>query len=344
MDNLPPLILRRLLLAPLAIVLCLILLTLAPLLLVVAAIVDLIFPGDWRTLRLVALLECYAVFEIIGLVAMFGLWVRSGFGSQIQTPQMQDAHYRVMRWWMRGLDKCARKLLRVRVVIEDRPQPQPGPVLVFSRHAGPGNSMLLVGTILVGYLRNPRIVMLAKLQWEPLFDVLLNRLPNRFIQHDPSKRDGFLKDIGDLATGLGDRDAFVLFPEGKDFTHRQRQRAIDRLRSLGHHRHAEKAEKMRHMLPPRHGGVLAALSNAPDADVVFVAHALLEDVGSFGDVWQRIPLTQPIVSRYWRIPAADIPRERDELIDWLYEWWAKIDNWIVERAARAAETKSVAGA
>ena len=64
-----------------------------------------------------------------------------------------------------------------------------------------------------------------------------------------------------------------------------------------------------------------------------LAHALLEEAGSFGDVWRTIPLKTPIVSRYWRIPAAEVPRDRDELIEWLYEWWARIDAWIAERAS-----------
>ncbi len=340
MDHLPPRVVRRLLIAPLVLALCLLILALAPVLLTAAALMDLVLPGNWRTLRLVAYLEWYLVFEVLGLVAMFVLWLASGFGIFLQSPRIQAAHYTVWRWWLVGLDAASRRLFRLRVVIEDRPTPRPGPVLVFSRHAGPGNSMLLVGTILVGFRRRPRIVMLAKLQWEPLFDVMLNRLPNRFIQHDKSKRDSQLAGIGELASGLGDCDAFVLFPEGKDFTHRLRERAIDRLRRGGFLHHAEKAEKMPYMLPPRHGGVLAAITHAPNADVVFVAHALLEEAGSFGDVWRRVPLARPIVSRYWRIPAAEVPREQDELIEWLYEWWGKIDAWIADRAARTGRAAS----
>lgn len=343
MDHLPPRIVRRLLIAPLVLLACLLLLALAVPLLLAAAIADLLLPGDWRTVRLVAYLEWYVAFEAIGLVAMFVLWVVSGFGARMRSPKVQEAHYRVWRWYLRGLDAASRRLFRLRVVIEDRPQPQAGPVLVFCRHAGPGNSLLLVGSLLVGYQRKPRIVMLAKLQWEPLFDVMLNRLPNQFISHDRARRDEYLACIGKLATGLGDRDAFVLFPEGKDFTPRQRLRAIERLRSGGHLRHAEKAERMTYMLPPRHGGVMAAITHAPDADVVFVAHALLEEAGSFGDVWRTIPLANPIVSRYWRIPAAEVPQDREELIEWLYEWWARIDGWIAARAVGVPATVGSAG-
>lgn len=309
------------------------LLVASPVLLLLAAVADLFLPGRWRTARLVAFGATYLALEVVGLVGMFALWVRSGFGLAMRSPAVQDAHYAFMGWWLRVLDRTARSLFRLRVRIEDRPEPTPGPVLVFSRHAGPGNSLLLVGTLMIGYQRRPRIVMLAKLQWEPLFDVMLNRLPNRFIKHDPKRRDAYLGAIGDLATGLGDRDAFILFPEGHDFTPRLRQRAIESLRRKGRDVTADRAEQMTYVLPPRHGGVMAAIQSAPEADVVFVAHSVLEDVGNFRELWNRIPLSRPVVGRYWRIPLREVPREREEMIEWLLDWWERIDRWIADRAA-----------
>jgi hypothetical protein len=120
----------------------------------------------------------------------------------------------------------------------------------------------------------------------------------------------------------------VLYPEGHDFTERLRLRAIAHLRAKGHHDAAERAEAMDRVLPPRHRGPLAAIHGAPDADVVLVAHTALEDVGSFKTLYRRLPLTQPIRARYWRVPAADIPHEQEALIEWLFDWWKTIDDWI----------------
>jgi len=335
---LPPMIVRRLVLAPLALLLSLLLLILFPVFILIAFVVDLsVSRGRWQTTRLTAFCIADLAYEVLGFFALFGLWVASGFGLRIRSERMREVHYRFLRWWLRGLNGAARKLFRLKIWIEDRPEPRPGSILVFSRHAGPGNSLMLIGTLMIGYRRNPRIVMLAKLQWEPLFDVMLNRLPNRFIQHDPNTRRRYLDAITDLAAGLGDRDAFVLFPEGHDFTPRLRLRAIDHLKRKGFHRHAERAEGMSKVLPPKHGGVMAAIAGAPDADIVFVAHTVLEDVGSFKDLWRRIPLDRPILSRYWRIDHAEVPDDRDQLIDWLYDWWARIDRWIEERRSLPAE-------
>jgi acyltransferase-like protein len=283
------------------------------------------------------------VFEVLGLLCLFGLWVISGFGLRMRSERMVTRNFAFMRWWLRGINGLAQRLFRLRIWIEDRPVPRPGPILVFPRHAGPGNSMLIIGTLLIGYGREPRIVMLAKLQWEPLFDVMLNRLPNRFIRHDPSKRDVYTRAIAELSSGMNDRGAFVLFPEGKDFTQRVRSRAIEYLRSKGHGGSADRAERMRRVLPPRHNGVLAAIEAAPDADVVLVAHSVLEDVGSFGELWSRIPLDRRVTGRYWRIPSGEVPRDQEALIEWLYAWWERIDAWIEDRNSLAEAITSQRG-
>lgn len=339
-DRLPPRIFRRLVLAPLGIVISLAFLAISPVLLVIAAISDWVIPssiGSWRATRITSFLVVWFALEVVGIVGMFVLWIASGFGLRVKTPRWQERHYGFMRWWLYLLDRVSRKLFGIKIHIEDRPEPRPGSILVFCRHAGIGNSLMLIGTILVGFERKPRIVMLAKLQWEPAFDIMLNRVPNRFIRHDPKRREIYINAIGDLASGLDDVGAFVLFPEGKDFTPKVRTRAIDYLKRKGHDAAAERAEKMTHMLPPRHNGVMAAIKGAPHADIVFVAHSVLEDIGTAKDLWTRIPMRYPIHAKYWRIPASEVPEDPDELIDWLYGWWEKIDSWIEDRFRRSAE-------
>src|SRR6266542_2715623 len=147
MDRLPPRIVRRVVLAPLALALSIVFIALSPILLAAAAIADLFLPGNWRTLRLIAFVESYLVLEVAGLLAMFGLWVASGFGLALRSPTIQAAHYAFMRWWLHTIDRSARKLFHLKVRIVDRPTPTKGPILVFCRHAGPGNSLLLIGTL-----------------------------------------------------------------------------------------------------------------------------------------------------------------------------------------------------
>ncbi|HEU4866665.1 MAG TPA: 1-acyl-sn-glycerol-3-phosphate acyltransferase [Actinomycetota bacterium] len=341
MDRLPPKILRRLILAPLVMAICLVLMAVSPVLLILTMTYGLVFDRKLRAARVVSFGTVYMFYEVVSIVALFGLWIASGFGINMRSEEVQSIHFGYMRWWLKRISRAAGRFFKLRIAIEDPPARKEGPILVFSRHAGPGNSLMLVGTMMIGYRRFPRIVMLAKLQWDPFFDIIGNRLPNRFIRHDPTERDRSLAVISELAAGTKGQGAFVLFPEGRDFTHTLRTRAIAYLRRKGHHEEADKAELMRRVLPPRHNGVMAAVKAAPEADVVFVAHTVLEDVGSFKQIYQRLPFQRPVAARYWRVPPTEVPDEQEALIDWLYAWWARIDEWIDDRIDPDDKLKNV---
>jgi 1-acyl-sn-glycerol-3-phosphate acyltransferase len=270
------------------------------------------------------------------LLVVLVLWVASGFGWAIRRPAFERAHYDLVSWYLRVMYAETRRVLNVRVEVSG---PDPSaytgrPLLVFCRHAGPGDSFLLTHALVNWYDREPRIVLKDTMQWDPLIDVVLNRLPNRFItpQPRPGRRAKEVVDaISILATGLDDNDAFVIFPEGGNFTQTRRARAIARLRDHGHIAEAEKAERMRHVLAPRPGGVLAALRQAPDADVVWVAHTGTDQMFSVADIWREMPMDTSIEMRWWQVPHSQVPLDRDEQLEWLFAWWARIDAWIGER-------------
>jgi 1-acyl-sn-glycerol-3-phosphate acyltransferase len=160
--------------------------------------------------------------------------------------------------------------------------------------------------------------------------VILNRVPARFISPNPAAGEDLEAQIASLATGLDANDAFVIFPEGGNFTPARRDRAIARLRKLGLERMAVRAEEMVHVLAPRPGGVLAALEAAPGADVLMVAHTGLDHLLTVGDLWRELPMDKQITMRWWQVARQDIPADREERIDWLYGWWERIDAWVEE--------------
>jgi 1-acyl-sn-glycerol-3-phosphate acyltransferase len=330
--DVPPLIARRLVVAPVVVVLCVVLTLLSPIWLMAALIVDAVRRHGLGTTRLVAFGVVHVVSEAAMIVALFLLWIASLFGLLLRSAAIQSAHYALLRGWLRCLSAAAISLLGLRIEVVDPPEPRPGPLLVFGRHAGAGNSLMMIRTLMLRYRRRPRVVMLAFLQWDPVIDVVCHRLPSLFIEHDPARSDHFVERIGRLASGMGDADALVLYPEGHDFTEQLRERAIRHLRRLGHDRAAERAEAMEYVLPPRHKGPLAAILAAPDADVVLVAHTALEALGSFRELPERVPLERPILARYWRVPAAEVPHDQETLIEWLYDWWQRIDDWVEEHA------------
>ncbi|MGH8866737.1 MAG: 1-acyl-sn-glycerol-3-phosphate acyltransferase [Actinomycetes bacterium] len=341
MTMLPPRWVRRLVLGPLTVVLTVVVATSLPLWLLLAACLSPLLPfSRWRPLRVLWVMLVHLGLEALALVALFVLWVASGFGWRLRTPRFERWHYDLVRIYLRTVYREARRVLHVRVTVEG-PDPDAysgRPLLVLSRHAGPGDSFLLVHALVDWYDREPRLVLKDTMQWDPAIDVLLNRLPNRFISTEPGRTgDVVEQQIGDLASNLDDDDAFVIFPEGGNFTERRRARAIERLRRRGLMSEADRAAQMRNVLAPRPGGVLAALAHAPDADVVWVAHTGTDHLHSVMDVWRELPMDTEIRMRWWHVPSDDVPEGRDARIDWLYTWWERIDDWITENRGATAD-------
>jgi 1-acyl-sn-glycerol-3-phosphate acyltransferase len=324
---LPPRWMRRAVLAPAMIGLTVALLFTLPLWLLVAAAASPLLPGRLRGLRVLWVVIVWLVLESASLLALFGLWLASGFGAMVRTPPFQRLHYRLVGGYLWTFHHAATRVLGLQVEVEGPgPDAYVGrPLLVFCRHAGPGDSFLLVHALVNWYAREPRIVLAAALQWDPALDVVLNRLPNRFLSTGGPAVE---RQIGELATALDGDDAFVIFPEGGNFTERRRAAGIARLRAHGLEEAARRSEAMRHVLPPQPGGVAAALAAAPEADVVWVAHAGLDHLFTAADVWHGLPLDGVVRMRWWQVPADEVPQGFDAQVEWLYEWWARIDTWI----------------
>ncbi len=317
---------------------------LLPVLLVVALLVSVFLPGRLRALRLLCFALVYLALEVAGLAAAAVLWVASGFGRRMHSRRVRAAHYTVLRLLLDVLMRTARRLFALRLVtdgeswspLDDGVPGSTNAMVVLSRHAGPGDSFLLVHTLMNrDHLRQPRIVLKDLLQLDPLLDTYLNRLPNSFVSAGPAAGDRAEAAIADLARDLGEEDALLIFPEGANFTAHRRTRAIQRLRDRGLASAVRRAEAMRHLLPPRPGGVVAALQAAPHADVVLVAHTGLEHLSTVRDLWRALPMDKTLHLRWWFVPAAEVPREEAELTDWLYHWWETIDDWVATTSAAA---------
>jgi 1-acyl-sn-glycerol-3-phosphate acyltransferase len=327
----PPRWVRRLLLAPGVVLLAAAVVTTVPVWALPALALSPLVPGRLRPLRLLWIGCVYLLWDAAAVVALFGLWLASGFGVWVRTPAFQRAHYVLAGAFLRVFFWQARWTLRLRIEVvgTDPDTALPGrPELVLCRHAGPGDSFILIHALVNWFHREPRIVLKESLQWDPAIDVLLNRLPNRFLAPTARRDESTIDQIGHLAAGLDDDDVFVIFPEGGNFTPRRRLRAIARLRALGLERMARRAERMRHVLAPQPGGLLAALDAAPQAGVIFVAHTGLDRMLTVADVWRELPMDKRIVMRFWSVPPERIPAGRQERIDWLFDWWTRIDEWI----------------
>ncbi|MFG6196215.1 1-acyl-sn-glycerol-3-phosphate acyltransferase [Nonomuraea sp. JJY05] len=334
---LPPRILRRLVLAPLVIVVTVFMVVTLPFWLVVTAAASLRLPPPRRRgARFVWFATVWLTLESGVLITCLWLWVAGG-------ARRQERHYALIRWFLAKVHAAAVRIFRLTLEIqepdltaEEQAARLTRPVIVLSRHAGPGDSFLLIYYLLALYRRRPRIVMKAALQYDPSLDVVINRLPNAFVPRKSGQKR-IIEEIHRLAATMGDQDALVIFPEGGNFTPRRRRLAIRRLEEKGLTEEAERARGMDHLLPPRPNGAITAIEACPSADVIFVAHTGLDDLVTLGDVWRKLPFNAHITAKWWRVPAAEIPVEREDRIRWLYDHWEQIDAWIAaQRMARSA--------
>ena len=361
---LPPTPIRRLLLVPLVVVIAGTLAALTPAVALLTAALHLMQRRTrsgrvrrYRLLRVAWLGLIWSAGETAALTVSLCLWIASGFGGRLDTEPYQARHYGVMRWFLDLVYRAAARACGLRVTVTGprgaRRRPavpaSERPLIVLSRHAGPGDSLLLVHHLLSVCERRPRIVMKATLQLDPSVDILANRLPNAFLRRNAKagRQAGYrqhTEQIRRLAAGMGPRSALVIFPEGGNWTPLRWRRAIDRLRRRGRPDLAERAAAMPNVLPPRAGGALAAIAACPQADVIFLAHTGLDRLVSVRDVWRSLRSDMEITARWWRVPAASVPRSasRETQVTWLYDWWQRIDAWITAENEGAPETDQVA--
>ena len=251
---LPPRPVRRLVLAPLAVIVAIAVVVLSPLLVVLLGLFGLLGrsrPGGMRGLRVLYFALVWLTSETATLFMCLGLWVASGFGGRLQTEPFRARHYAIMRWLLEKLYRTATRTFGLKVEVDEPELTEEElaarlarPVIVFSRHAGPGDSFLLVRQLLSVYGRRPRVVMKATLQLDPSLDVVGNRLPNVFVQHRRTGDGVFSEQIERLASGLERLDALVIFPEGGNWTPGRWRRGIRRLEQGGREDLAARAREM----------------------------------------------------------------------------------------------------
>jgi 1-acyl-sn-glycerol-3-phosphate acyltransferase len=288
---------RRLVSIPLLLVGTLALAALAPALAVLAAVVD-AFRGT-SALRALAFALVLCALECAGVLAAAAL-----------TFAGPEPHYRLQRWWATSLARALTRLFALRVEVGGDPLPE-APFLLLPRHVSMADTVLPVLLVTAPRDLHPRYVLKAELLWDPCLDVVGNRLPNAFVRRGTGDAAEVAK-IAQLARDLGPRDVVVLFPEGTRFTEARRARLLER---------EPRAGRFARVLPPRAGGVEAALG---DLDVVLLAHSGLDRVTRLGDLVRGDLVGASVTATFRHVRRRDIGDVRA----WLDEAWTWVDTTV----------------
>ncbi|MFC1429237.1 1-acyl-sn-glycerol-3-phosphate acyltransferase [Streptacidiphilus sp. N1-3] len=287
-----------------------------------------------RLLRFSAYFLLYLLTDLTGVVAACWIWLRClPLPAASRDARLQTLSYALLARMLGFLRSSAGPVFGLRTTVHPAIPPRgeqpPVPLLVFARHAGPGDSFLLVHALLCEAGLRPQVVLKQFLQWDPSLDILINRVPHCFVPPGGGGAET-AREIGALAANLSPGQVVVLFPEGGNFTPQRRRRAIAWLRRTGQFRRAARAQRAQHVLPPRMPGSLALLDGAAtaQADVVFVAHTGLDRMDSPASIWHGVPLREPLRAGWWRVPAPDVPAGSGAREEWLTDQWSQVDAWI----------------
>jgi 1-acyl-sn-glycerol-3-phosphate acyltransferase len=203
------------------------------------------------------------------------------------------------------------------------------PLLVFARHAGPGDSVVLAWLIAAHAGRLPRIVLKDFMRWDPGIGAVLYRVRSYFVPSRSGAGDDRTKPIRELSQSLERMDALLLFPEGRNWTPSRWANTIAGLRRSEQEQRAERAASWRHVLPPKSRGVVTAMAARPDADVMIVAHTGLEWLVTPWQIFKAIPLhDHPFLIRAWTFGPDERPADPDEIEEWLEAQWDIVNEWV----------------
>jgi 1-acyl-sn-glycerol-3-phosphate acyltransferase len=293
--------------------------------------------GRRKPLIAVRITVAYFSHELAVLVGCGVLWLAGGGGLLLGTKRFDRWHWRLLGWYISGLAAAGRDALEIGVEAElssdvARALEADSPVIVLSRHAGPGDTLFVIDQLMSRFRRRPSVVFKESIAIDPAVDILAHRLRQALI--DPGDREGAQDRIQEAVAQLGPRGALLLFPEGGNFTQRRRRSALDRLRRKGRHRSVERAEGMPNVMPPQPSGALAALEARNGSDVVFAAHTGLGLAAYPKQFWRDMPIGRTLHFRMWLEPSTRVPATREDQVAWLYDWWKRIDDWIEGQSSR----------
>lgn len=266
--------------------------------------------------------------DLAGRIIVFGIWLQGPVGLNRTSDRIQQKYQNVMTWYTSGITSIIAKFAPLPVDASELDESLlGGNAIVVARHRSIFDAALPAALFGNKHLR-VLYTLKDELQWDPNLDIVGHRMGHVFVNRNPKNIEKELQPIRDLAARIDENAVGVIFPEGTFFNETRLKRAISAIERRDPDR-ANIARQMRHLLPPRPAGTLAMLEAAPDADIVMVGHVGVEPFGSLKEVVANVgDLRHRLRLKAWRFDRASIPTDHEGQINWLFERWLEMDQWI----------------
>ncbi|MCP4449580.1 MAG: hypothetical protein GY811_30245 [Myxococcales bacterium] len=264
--------------------------------------------------------------QALGLILLLGSWF---YGLFLSRKGRAELNLNIEIFYIPKTIALAEIIYGMEIEIEDIACATPGPILLLSRHASVLDTIMPIKLLGQAHGMGMRIVQKSELLWNPIVDIASHRMPRAFIKRGTGNAERQVAHMQHLLSGITDRQALVVFPEGSRFSQAKKDKIVAKLYQ-NNPEAADQASQLQHILPARPAGTCALLEARPDIDVVFLAHTGLEDANRLEDFIAGALYKKKIRMKFWRVPASEIPEDQEGRTDWLHQEWSKVDRWIAE--------------
>lgn len=264
--------------------------------------------------------------ETIGIMTSGYIWLRHRELGAFLT-----ANYRLQCWWANALKVIAERLFRLHFEVSGEEALGGQPALVLPRHASIADTVIPMVFYAIPRKIRLRYVLKNELLIDPCLDIVGNRLPNLFVDRGGQDSERARQGVALLMEGLGPEEGVLIYPEGTRFSHAKRAALQSRYRESAEM--SDQLQRWEILLPPRLGGTMAMLIHNPGRDLLFCGHSGFEGSSHFSNLINGSWVGARIRIHFWRIPFAELPRERDAAIRFLFQQWDRMQDTVRALAA-----------
>ena len=291
-----------------------------------ALAVDLVGRRRLAGVRFLTAMLLYLAFEVLG-VAWLGALFLTGRATQ-------DRLFWLECWWASAVLGLLLRIFGMKLEVRGLEAARPGPLIVMGNHTSVAD--VLIPASLVSARQGLRLRYIAKLDlvWDPCVDLAGHWLPNVFVRRGSADTPGDVLRVQRLLEQLGPEDAVFIYPEGTRRTPQRHARILAARAAEGAPR-LDRDRALRHLLPPRLGGILGLFERNPGADVLVFGQVGFEGVRRVRDLWNGVLIGRTLRVEFWRRPWSQVPAGREDRIEWLYREWEALDAWLERQAAVA---------